>query len=83
MKDSGENSQTHLNLNRRDHRLAQKHVKNNTLLLNGQIMNSSKMKGFDVGFGKQQESLNPFMLNTDKKNKTKTTQGYNRHTETM
>lgn len=31
-------------------------------------MNSSKMKGFDEGFGKQQESLNPFMSNTDKKN---------------
>lgn len=70
MKDSGQNSQTHLNLNHCDHRLAQKHVKNNTLLLNGQIMNSSKMKGFDVGFGKQQESLNPFMLNTDQKKTT-------------
>lgn len=71
VKDSGQNSQTHLNLNHCDHRLAQKHVKNNTLLLNGQIMNSSKMKGFDAGFGKQQESLNPFMLNTDKKNPTR------------
>lgn len=59
VKDWGWNSQIHLNLKHSDSRADQKDIENHTLKLNGCIMTSSKMKGFDgvLGGGEIQQTL--------------------------